>query len=357
MDPLTHTLVGANLGSTRLGQTTRFATAALVVGANLPDVDAILYFTGHDDFALEFRRGWTHGILALFVLPLLLTAALWAMDRLRPHATARVRVKALLLVSTLAVWTHPFLDWLNTYGMRWLMPFRGRWFYGDSVYIMDPWLWLALGVGFLAARRPTTGTIAAWLFFTGAIVWVVSRRSPEYLIVVGIVAGALLAALLWRPAAARAQSFAKGALVVAVLYIGARLTIHEIAERRVTEGLARQNVAPVVRLMVGPHPLHPLRWTFVAEGREEYRFGAFDFMTASVQLESERLPVPRDTPEYRAARADPSVRGFVTWVRFPAYRIERDGGETRVVLLDARRRGWGGRVVVLRHRERRRPGG
>ena len=64
MDPLTHTLVGASLASTRLGNTTRFATVALVVGANLPDIDVLAYFAG-GDAALGFRRGWTHGVLAL----------------------------------------------------------------------------------------------------------------------------------------------------------------------------------------------------------------------------------------------------------------------------------------------------
>jgi inner membrane protein len=349
MDPLTHTLVGANLASTRLGLTTRFAAAALVIGANLPDVDAILYFTGHEDEALGFRRGWTHGILALFVLPVLLAAALYAIDRIRPSATRTARLKPLLLLSFLAVWTHPFLDWLNTYGMRWLMPFDGRWFYGDSVYIMDPWLWLALGVGFLAARRPTVITVGAWMFFTGAIVWVVGRRSPEYLGVVGLVALALLMALVWRPGVARAESFARGALVVAALYIGARLIIHAVAVNEAGRQLAQSWSIPssVERLLVGPHPLDPLRWNFTAQTEDTYYYGTLDLVAGGITLHPETLPVAKDSPEYRAAAQDPSVRGFMTWVRFPSYRVERAGGQTRVVLMDARRRGSGGRAVVL----------
>ncbi|HEX6177712.1 MAG TPA: metal-dependent hydrolase, partial [Thermoanaerobaculia bacterium] len=119
MDPLTHTLVGANLASTRLGRTTSLATAALVAGANLPDVDSILYFTGHSDLALGFRRGWTHGILALVVLPLVQTALLIAYARWRKIA---ISPRWLLVLSFVAILTHPFLDWLNNYGMRWLMP-------------------------------------------------------------------------------------------------------------------------------------------------------------------------------------------------------------------------------------------
>src|SRR6476469_4535248 len=116
MDPLTHTLLGATLASTRLRDTTRLAPAALIIGANLPDVDSILYFTGHDDLALGFRRGWTHGVLALVVLPLILTALLLAYDRLTGK---RAHAGTLLALCALAILTHPFLDWLNNYGMRW----------------------------------------------------------------------------------------------------------------------------------------------------------------------------------------------------------------------------------------------
>ena len=48
MDPLTHTLVGASLAATRLGRTTRRATAALVIGVNLPDIDVLSYVNGGD---------------------------------------------------------------------------------------------------------------------------------------------------------------------------------------------------------------------------------------------------------------------------------------------------------------------
>ena len=37
------------------------------------------------------------------------------------------------------------MDVLNSYGVRLLMPFSGRWFYGDALYIVDPWLYLAAG--------------------------------------------------------------------------------------------------------------------------------------------------------------------------------------------------------------------
>lgn len=338
MDPLTHTLVGANLAATRLGEKTRFAAFALIAGANLPDVDAILYFGGDSDFALEFRRGWTHGVLALVVLPFLQTALLLLADRLRPHATKRANARWLLILSTIAIWTHPALDWLNTYGMRWLMPFDGTWFYGDSVYIMDPWLWLILGAGWLIGRRASVYTVGAWAVFGFLIARVVARRSPEYLVVIGIVAAVLLIALLVRPF--RIRQFATGALIVATLYIGARLGIHHLTVRAVSRQLAAE------RLMVGPHPLYPTRWNVLAQTRDAYRYGEYRW-GHGLTLDEEAVPVPKDTPEYRAARQHPSVRGLVTWMRFPAYTIERTPDGTRVHLWDARRRGGTPRVVTL----------
>ena len=339
MDPLTHTLLGANLASTRLRDTTRLATVALVIGANLPDVDSILYFTGHDDLALGFRRGWTHGVLALAVLPFLQTALLLLYDRLRPHPERRAHAGWLLALSAGAILTHPFLDWLNNYGMRWLMPFRGTWFYGDSVYIMDPWLWLILGAGWLAPRTPSRLTVGIWAVCTALLAWVVAGRSMSYLPVVGAVALALLGALLWRP---RVRWVTAAALLLACAYIGARLTAHEVAERRVSRELGTQKV------MAAPHPIDPTRWEVVAQTGDVYRFGRVSLL-GGLTLDPRSLPVAKPSREWELARRDPSVRGFMTWVRFPWYEVEGK----RVLIHDARyatrtgRRGFGGVEVTL----------
>jgi inner membrane protein len=347
MDPLTHTLVGANLAGTRLGGRTRLATAALVIGANLPDVDSILYFTGHDDLALGFRRGWTHGVLALIVLPFLQTALLMLYDRMRPHPHRRAHPRWLFLLSALAILTHPALDWLNNYGMRWLMPFDGTWFYGDSVYIMDPWLWLILGVGWLANQRPTFSLIAAWVLVTAALLYVVAGRSPRYLVVVIVVALVMLAAMWWRAP----RPLAAYALVLGAMYVGTRIGVHELTERRVRAAIG----VPVTKMMASPLPIDPFRWDVVAQTGDVYRVGRYSWLDSSLTLDPLRLPVAKDSPEWRAAQRDPSVRGFMSWVRFPWYEIERDASGTRVLVHDARyavrRRpggGFGGVVVTLK---------
>ncbi len=41
------------------------------------------------------------------------------------------------------------------------MPFSNRWFYGDALYIVDPWLYLMLGAGVWLASRARSGRAAA----------------------------------------------------------------------------------------------------------------------------------------------------------------------------------------------------
>jgi inner membrane protein len=264
--------------------------------------------------------------------------------RLRPDAQRPVNARWLLILSTIGILTHPFLDWLNNYGMRWLMPFDGTWFYGDSVFIMDPWLWLILGIGWLAPRRATRVTIAILAVCTLLLAYVVGQRSMNYLAVVGIVAVILFLALLWKP---RVQWIATAALLVAFAYIGARLVIHEFAERQIARELATTEV------MASPNPLDPTRWDFVARTGDVYRFGRFTFRDG-MSLAAERLPVPTPSPEWEAAKRDPTIQGFLTWVRFPWYEIEPTPTATRVLVHDARyavrRRvggGFGGVEVVL----------
>ena len=36
---------------------------------------------------------------------------------------------------------------MNTYGVRLLEPLSHRWFYGDTLFIVDPWIWIALIIG------------------------------------------------------------------------------------------------------------------------------------------------------------------------------------------------------------------
>ena len=103
MDNLTHSLIGAALGQAGLKRKTGLAMPALIVGANLPDIDAGCVVYGIESLAM--RRGITHGPIALVLLPLLLAGALWWFDRWqerrgkRPEGRLPVRFGWLLALS------------------------------------------------------------------------------------------------------------------------------------------------------------------------------------------------------------------------------------------------------------------
>jgi inner membrane protein len=355
LDPLTHSLVGASLNRTRLGRSTRFASVALIGGANLPDLD-VLSFAGGSDFALGFRRGWTHGPLGLLLLPPLVAALLMAYARFRPARAPGspdvrpARVLALLYVASL---THPLLDALNTYGIRWLMPFDDRWFYGDAVFIVDPWLWLIWGAAaFVGVRR----TRFPWGWLTLAVLAsaVIVGAGDRLPLAARISWFAALVAIVWihrraRPATGRP---ALVGLAVGTFYALLLLAISTYGATWIRRELPAYGVAPT-SMMVGPRPGNPFEWSVVVETEDDYRHGSLAWRPRpSLELSPDAIAKARPSPIVDAALASPTVRGAVSWMRFPFVEVERTGDGYTVYILDARyvrarTRGFGAAVVEL----------
>ena len=152
MDNLTHSLVGALLGQMGLKRKTGLAMPTLIIAANIPDIDAVAVLLGGQQH-LAIRRGITHGPIAMVLLPLLLWAAMlwfdaWQTKRgKRPEKRLPVHKGWLLALAIIGCLSHPLFDWFNSYGIRLLEPFSSQWFYGDTLFIIDVWIWAALIVG------------------------------------------------------------------------------------------------------------------------------------------------------------------------------------------------------------------
>ena len=162
MDNLTHSLAGAILGQMGLKTKTGLAMPTLIIAANLPDIDAAaVLLGGHQHLAM--RRGLTHGPIAMVLLPVLLWAAMVAWDKWRPNEKRLPVHKGwLLALAYIGTISHPALDWLNSYGVRLLEPFSSQWFYGDSIFIIDIWIWAALIAGVWISRRREKRGKANW---------------------------------------------------------------------------------------------------------------------------------------------------------------------------------------------------
>lgn len=311
MDNLCHALVGLALGHAGLKRRTPLALTTLAVAANVPDVDVAVFATPM--LPMYFRRGWTHGPIAMVVLPVLVAAAVvWWDRRVRQRRAAPpppVVPREVLWLAVLGTWSHPLLDYMNSYGIRLLMPFSGRWFYGDALYIVDPWLYLVLGLG-------------AWIG--------------------------------WRARdAARGRRVARLALLTAVVYVAAMYGSNLWARQVVAQGLARAG-REGARFMVTPVVLNPFQREVLVDLGDRYEKGFVTFAPApSFRPAGFGVDTRADEPIARAAAATERGRQFLTWSRFPFFVIDPAPGGAAVTLNDYRysypggREGWAGLSIAI----------
>lgn len=292
MDPICHTLVGATLGATGLEKQTRYGRLTLILAANLPDIDAVTHAWGYPA-TYAFRRGITHGLPAVVVLPVLLALLMIWMDRIRPPPVHGRRANPgwLLALAATGVATHPSLDWLNNYGMRWLMPAVDRWSYGDTLFIVDWVAWSIL----------TVALGSAWLLRRRVLTWYA------------------------RPAV----------LGIALLlgYIGMNAHITAVAERATWAALAGR---PPQRLMASPVPLNPFARDLVLDYGDEYRFADYRYFGTPPIVVNARVIKVGDRAYFDRASSIREGRWFLHWARFPYVVPVRRRDELILRLGDAR---------------------
>lgn len=274
MDNLTHSLVGAVLGRTGLKRLSPRAMPALVIAANLPDIDSwIARPLGLSP--RTFHRGFTHGIGGLIVMPIIAAAIILLWEKLRPGKEGPIRFWGLLLACFAGVVSHPLLDLMNTYGVRLLEPFSHRWYYGDTLFIVDPWIWIALIVGL-------------------ELSWRAERHGRDWR----------------RPAAC--------ALVGVLAYTG----VNAIISARAVSAAAPlvERLGKPSMMVAGELPL--TFWKRQVMWRTDRVSGAIDYDPfTGPKLESAIVPLNLDDPRLAlAARADRQVCDFLFWSRMPLVR-------------------------------------
>jgi inner membrane protein len=210
MDNVTHALAGLLLADATVALAERRARrpaspslrrVAAVVGvltAELPDVDVFyagpVLGLGRLGYLLH-HRGHTHTVVFAVLAALVVWAAALALARGLRAPAERNAVLALALVGTLS---HLALDYTNNYGVHPFWPVSNAWHYGDAVFIVEPWLWVAaLPPLLLGARaRVTRALLGAALVAIVAAAWGTGQvgKGAALAVTLGAVAwGALVA--------------------------------------------------------------------------------------------------------------------------------------------------------------------
>ena len=300
MDNFTHSLAGWALGQAGLKRMTGLAVPTLIIAANLPDIDAVLSVLGTQSLAL--RRGWTHGPIALLILPILLTAAVVAFERWqvrrrkRPRSRLPVRPVPLLILSYIGALSHPALDYMNNYGIRLLEPFSPRWFYGDTLFIIDAVLWTILPLGIWASRRREAAGKPGWE----------------------------------RPAQA--------VLAVTLLYIGGNFALSAKAENDTAVAVREQRGITPDLVIANAVPVRfwhrDMLWRGDALiGRGDYSALGAPGLTLQPGTAATKMASPWVA---RAAAQSSDAKAFLFWARIPYATLSDIPGGKRVILHDAR---------------------
>lgn len=287
MDNITHSLAGWALGEAGLKTKTRKGLAALILAANMPDLDVFTQWAPWTPLATH--RGFTHSLIGgVLLMPPILFGLLLLLDRWQMRRGTSFKSGLainrgwLLALCYLGALSHPLLDLQTSYSVQLFSPLWGRWYHSDSLFIIDIWLWLLIA---------------------GAIAWSKWRKSPT--------------PVQW-------------ALVVAAGYICFNLGLSDTAAATVRERDSRASA-----IFASPPPLRfwrrDLSWRHGATvGRAKWSFSGGLGPTRWV-ADNMADPAVRS-----AIRHDPRLRKFLAWSILPVAEVKRNGCTARVTIADAR---------------------
>ncbi|HWB31824.1 MAG TPA: metal-dependent hydrolase [Acidobacteriaceae bacterium] len=360
MEPVTHFLTGACLARAGFNRKAAYATLAMTLAAEAPDLD-VVWSAGGPVAGFQHHRGITHTFLGLPFEAALVVGVVWGIHRWRvrkreraereaartprPGATAQspptdeplikpltaapVRWGLLYCFTLIALLSHLLLDWTNNYGLRPFYPFDTHWYAGSFVFIVEPVMLAALFVGLCA---------------------------PAFL---GLIAGEVGA----RRTAFRGRGWAIAVLAVVIAMWGVRWWEHDAAVEAasaanygpgpasVTQTSADQDSEPpprnaessipaeVLRVTADPYPGNPFLWQTVVETPSYYQVATVDLWKGTVATDPERdlFYKPEWTPAVRAARKSWLGRVYLDWSSWP---VVADTGPTAPVDEDPRLPDW-----------------
>jgi inner membrane protein len=301
MEPLTHFMTGACLARTGFNRRAAYATLAMTLAAEAPDLDTLWSVVGPHAgpiAAFQHHRGITHTFIGLPFEGAIVVGAIYLVHRVRlhrakaaashppgapsfahyakgglsfaeandrtsssqPHPLTKAPVHWPLLYGfvLLALLSHLLLDWTNNYGIRPFFPFNPRWYADSIVFIFEPILFAVLLIGLTAPA----------LF--------------------GLIAGEV---------GARRQPFrGRGWAVFALVAMLALWTWRQIEHDRAIQLASNATYGPaetpapilpsdVLRVTVSPYPFDPYRWHAVIEAPDFYQIATADTLHHSLDTD------------------------------------------------------------------------
>lgn len=264
MDPVTHALSGYVLGKTLSNN--RTLVIIFLIFSLLPDIDILLRIHSKELF-LTHHREITHGILALFLFPMIPV-----MIFMKKFGLFKV-----YFAGFLGYLTHLLLDLTNQYGTKILSPFDWNSYGLALTFIIDPYVTLPL----------------------------------------------LIAVVLSIKFKKRAKILFVLSLVFIIAYIGTKAYIKKEAK----DFLKQKVEAHQYRLY--PLPNDFLQWWFVARYHDEYTTGLVDLFSKRVYVD-QKYKIKNDASIIKSKESQ-SVKALLSFAKHPAAQVKQDGDTILVI--------------------------
>jgi inner membrane protein len=361
MEPVTHVLTGACLARAGLNRRAAYATFAMAVAAEFPDIDTVWSFRGPVD-VFQHHRGITHTFLgvpfeAAFLVLVVYGVHRWRAARYtkrvqpkpdgdhvrieRPLTAAPVRWGLLYGCCIVALLSHLLLDYTNNYGLRPFFPFNPHWYAASIVSIFDPLLFLLLLIGLIlpplfrmvgaevgARRRPFTAT--GW------------PRTALCLILV-----------LW---GVRWIEHDRAMQLVMAQSLAAPPSPESAEQNPATDSASPQQNPPAPptylsaqRALASPDMLSIFRWDTVTDFGPLYQLERVDTREQTVEATEGTYNKPDRSAAIIAAESSRLGRAYLDWSPMPILSVDSSRAAVEQAMTDASEPSVaGGTVVTLR---------
>jgi inner membrane protein len=282
-------MTGACLARAGFNRKAAYATVAMTLAAEAPDLDSLWSIDG-PIAAFQHHRGWTHTFLGLPFEAAIIVGAVWLFHRWRTRRAnpgksprAPIRWGLLYCFSLIALLSHLLLDWTNNYGLRPFFPFNPRWYAGSFVFIFEPVLFLILLIALVAPS----------LF--GLIGSEVGARKPAF----------------------RGRGWAIAALLATIALWAVRFVQHQKALQLAQAG--DYNGASVLRVAADPYPINPFHWQTIVETPQFYRISTADTLNNTIASndQAEIIYKPPTTLATLVAKRTWLGEIYLDWSQYP----------------------------------------
>ena len=332
LDNVTHTVVGLLVAEAALvlrearspggvASSRGLRASAMLVSTlanNAPDFDSVYAGALSEPLGnLLHHRGHTHTLVVSPLLAALSLAVTLGVGRLRRFRFDAGETTFLSAIALLGVVIHVGLDAMNNYGVHPFWPFHDGWIYGDSIFIVEPWLWAALipPLIFLVTPRWLKISLATVVLLGVGICWLRDFVPRSMALVTTLVAGlTAFASLRATPRARVAVSAGAGAAVVFAFATFGSMARSEV-KRASSASFPRAETHDIV---LTPMPADPLCWQAVLVQTEGKNYVARTGIVAVVPAFMKASDCPFDVwanPTAPSERVPATSSPKVTWVR------------------------------------------